>query len=113
MFIIEQMFIEDKKLAKVLTALAGLVFKMEPPRPVVNVAVKNGKLTQASNGSTLKEQVIEELQELGKGTTITMRQLNEIIHKKGGGGNSKSYYVRAILQAKAVKRKSRGEYVVQ
>ena len=44
MFIIPNVYVDDKHLAKLLTAMAGVVIKMDMPRPVINAVVEKGEI---------------------------------------------------------------------
>lgn len=51
MFRLNNVMIEDKKLAEVLTALAGKVLSMDIPQPVINAEKRDGKLFARTDGS--------------------------------------------------------------
>lgn len=111
MFVIEKLFIEDKQLPKVLYAVTGLVYKMEPPRPVVNAVAKNGNLKQASSATSLKDQMFEWASHL-KGKQITSKDVKEQV-KTFGGAESSAYYVTTeLIKAKLMKRKANGVFTV-
>ena len=113
MFIIEKLFIDDKKLAPVLTALAGLVISMEPPRPVVNATVTSNKVVKqiSTNGGTMIGRVADAMT-MHKGQRITTDQLKEIIKVAGGNPSSLSGTKLWLTKNKQLKGISRGQYQV-
>lgn len=110
MFILNNIFVDDKHLPKVLTAMAGLVISMDVPRPVINAVVKNGKVAQASSTASFKGRLIEYLGTI-KGTTITTTELKAKFAELGANPNSLNGALTSqLLDEKVLKRKSKGVF---
>lgn len=113
MFVIEKIFIEDKKLAQVLTALAGLVLDMPAPKPVVNAEVKKGKVRQASvEGTSMIGRVASQVQRMQSGESFTSDDLKAIITSASGNVNSIGTVRNWLVERKLIKNKERGVYTV-
>ncbi len=113
MFIIEKLIIDDKKLAPVLTALAGLVVSMEPPRPMVNATMTSNKVVKqiSPNGGTISGRVGDQMA-LHKGQRVNSDQLKEMIKVAGGNPNSIGSMRNWLVDHKMIKSISRGQYQV-
>lgn len=104
--------VEDKNLHKVLHAVAGLVVNMEPPTPVVNAVIKNGKAVQASTASSKKDMLIEQLKPL-RGKQVTTGEMKKMFVALGGGESSvNSTLTGHLMDEKVLKRKERGVFLV-
>lgn len=103
--------VEDRNLHKVLHALTGLVVNMEPPQPVTNAVVKNGKVKEVSSGATKKERFFEGVQAL-KGSAITTDDLKKVMASVGGAPTSINGIMAQLFKRKIIKRKSMGHYTV-
>jgi hypothetical protein len=116
MFVIPNMYVEDKHLAKVLSALAGLVISMEVPRPVINAVVHKGKIKQAvatnGSGDTIISLVKDKVASFAKGTELPVSQIRTIIHDSGGTSGTSGYYTNQMKIQKIIKLKQRGTWVV-
>ena len=111
MFVIEKIFIEDKKLAQVLTALAGLVLEMPAPKPVVNATVDKGKVKQVSaEGGSIIGRIAAQVQRMPKGNEFTSDELKEMIGSAGGNPNSIGTVRNWLTERKLIKGKERGLY---
>lgn len=106
-------FVEDKNLPKVLHAVQGMVLNMEPPQPVVNATVKEGKVQAASSGTATWERLWDEVIKCPTGPLITSADLKRLITKVGGQVGSFSYFLKVLKDNNVLKStKKRGEYVV-
>src|SRR4249920_2361121 len=99
-------FVEDKKLAEALRALAGLVRGQPSVAPVVNVSIKkNGKLEAESDGSLLG--MFAQHLSLFKGDKIPPKQVQEWLEEQGRAKASSSYLLRQAIGAKLLKREGK------
>jgi hypothetical protein len=112
MFIIEEIFIDDKKLADVLRALTGLVIEMKPPRPVINAVVKKGKIKQATPETSLKEKFFAEIKKFPINTVMTSDEVKEVVTKVGGQPSGYTYYANLLTESGYATRRGRGQFVV-
>ena len=104
--------VEDKKLGLALHALAGLVVNMEPPVPVANATVKGGVVKQVSVGTSFKARFIEGLA-AAKGGTVDMATLKARFKALGGNPNTvNGTLMNELIDAKILRRRSRGVYFV-
>jgi len=113
MFVIEKIFVEDKKLAQVLTALAGLVLDPMPaPRPVVNAEVAKGKVKAISpeRGSIIGR-IAGQVQKMQPGHEFDSASMKELIHAAGGNPNSIGTVRNWLTERKLIKSKERGLYI--
>lgn len=104
--------VEDRNLHKVLHALTGLVVNMEPPQPVTNAVVKNGKVKEASSGGTRKERFFEAVKANQKGSELTTDDLRAAMVAAGGMATSLNGIMAELFKRKIIKRKSMGHYTV-
>jgi hypothetical protein len=111
MFRIPEFFVKDKDLHKVLTALSGLAINLAAPQPVVNVTIKKGEMKQASSSTTISGRILEAVQKL-KGQPLASLQLLELIAANGGSRASLNSVTKFLIVNKAIKRKSRGNFIV-
>lgn len=114
MFILTNVFVEDRHLTKVLTALAGLVIKMDVPRPVINaVATPKGEIKQeAVRDGSVKAELTASILKFNKGTELPISQIKTMIKEAGGSIDSYSYYVSQLKKDKILKLKARGVWLV-
>ena len=109
MFIIQELYVEDKNLAKVLRSLAGLVFDMGPPRPV-NASRKGKRLL--SKGGSAMELILNWFQEEGV-TKFTTKNVNHILEEAGFTKQSGYNALMELTKAKRIKRTSTGHYTTR
>lgn len=113
MFVIEEIFVEDKHLAQVLTLLSGLVLDMKAPRVVVNAVAKKGKIKQASPETTSKDRFLELVKKKYKQSdVVSMEDLKDLIVEIGGAPTGSTYYAAALLDSGTATRRGRGQYVI-
>lgn len=103
--------VEDKNLHKVLHAVAGLVANMEPPQPVTNALVVKGKVREVSQATSKQELFIEQLAK-HHGETVTTTNMREMMIATGGHPSSINNLLSKLVEEKALKRKSKGIYMV-
>lgn len=116
MFVIPNMYMEDKHLAKVLSAVAGLVISMDVPRPVINAVVHKGKIKQAvatnGGGGTIITLVRDKILGFAKGTDLPVSQIRTFIKEAGGTSGTSGYYTNQLKKQKVIKLKQRGTWTV-
>src|SRR6267142_2434755 len=112
LFVITNVFVDGKNLHKLLRASAGLVVKMDVPRPVINAMVEKGTLKQVSNAKGVKEKVIELVRQFSKGTDIPSTQFRTIVERAGGSSGGAGYYTQMLKEQKILKLKHRGLWTV-
>lgn len=109
MFRIE-LFVEDKKLAPFLQAVAGLVAQMTPPSPVINVEERPSKISAASNG-TLPDMFYADLRRR-KVKNFTTEESKTWLEKAGKSPLSYTYLIEGLKKNKRCKMTQRGRYEV-
>jgi hypothetical protein len=117
MFVIERLFIEDKNLAKVLTALDGLVLNMEPPRPVSGATVKQGQVKATSENPGIRRpqansrqsRLILWLKE-NPGEEISLAEMAAKLVELGGQASTMNGLINKLIKDGIVKRKHPGVY---
>ncbi len=110
MFVIPNMFVEDKHLHKVLSALQGLVIKMDVPRPVVNAVHEKGQIKQVSTAVSFKGRLIE-LLKAKSGSLISTTALKDMYIELGANPSSmNSTLLGGLIDEKVLRRKERGLY---
>src|SRR5882672_508139 len=112
LFVITNVFVDGKNLSKLLRASAGLVVKMDVPRPVINAVMDKGIIKAASNAKGVKEKVIELVREFAKGTDIPATQFRTIVERAGGSSGGSGYYTQMLKEQKILKLKHRGLWTV-
>lgn len=112
MFIIERLILDDSKLAKVLTLLAGNIVDMSAPRPLVNAEVKQGKVKSKVSGINIKDRMIEKISQRNGGL-ITTDELKLLLHDAGGAPTSLNNMTKDIIDAGVMERQSRGVFSVR
>lgn len=112
MFIIPNVYVDDKHLAKLLTAMAGVVIKMDMPRPVINAMVDKGEIKAISKGGSAKAGVANAIAKFAKGTELPISQIRTMIKDVGGSPDSASYYINSLKNEKVIKLKQRGTWIV-
>jgi len=100
------LFCEDKKLADVLRGLAGLAVGNPEVQPVVNAVHKNGKIAAASG--SLVEQFASYVKQ-NKITKFTSAEMKEFTKLAGMSPSSRSYLVKQLQTAGAVKKHGAGQ----
>jgi hypothetical protein len=103
MFKIDNVVCDDKKLADVLRALAGLVLQTPQPVPVVGAMVKNGKVQSAGDVVTLFAAELKKR----KAVEIAALDMREFLRSIGRPVNSYSYFVTQAQKLGLLKRKPR------
>lgn len=99
-------FVEDKKLAQAMHALAGIVTEMEVPTPVVNATTVKGKITATSGGTAIERLTVAI--HGSDATTISSKDINSMFKKIGAVPSSK--IVSELVKGKVLKREHRGTY---
>jgi len=113
LFVITNVFVDGKNLHKLLRASAGLVVKMDVPRPVINAVVeKTGVIRAASGAGNIREKFTELVQKFAKGTDLPTSQLRTLMKQAGGSEGGIGYYTQALKDAKILKLKERGLWTV-
>ena len=112
LFVITNVFVDGKNLHKFLRASAGLVVKMDVPRPVINAVMEKGAVKQVSTASGIKGRVIELVRQFNKGTDLPVSQLRTIIRQAGGVAETAGYYTQMLKNEKVLKMKTRGLWTV-
>lgn len=112
LFVITNVFVDGKNLHKLLRASAGLVVKMDVPRPVINAVIEKGTIRQSSNAKGVKEKVIELIGQFNKGTDIPTSQIKTLVGRAGGSEGGAGYYTQMLKEQKILKMKSRGLWTV-
>lgn len=114
MFVIEQIFIDDAKLAKVLMLLDGLVYNMAAPRPVTNAVVRNGKVKQDQphkpKGVISGKMADKISQRTG---LITTDELKLLLADAGGAPTSLNNMTSDFIRDGILERKSRGIFEIK
>lgn len=108
-------FVEDKHVAKLMHAVAGLVdnFKCVP---VVNaVKAPSGKMVQETAGGSMAEVVSSKVRQLSSGATVSAAQIKTFIVEAGGVETSSSYFNKYLIDNGVMKHiaNRRGYYKVQ
>jgi hypothetical protein len=114
MFKLEFM-VDDNKLAKVLTAISGLVYEMKPPMPVVNAKKENRRLVEEGRPMTGPEYVFQAVSAIhATGSERVTRK--ELVAHAADLALSKSAVEQAIVHAMAngllKKTHTRGVYTI-
>ena len=112
LFVITNVFVAGKNLHKLLRASAGLVVKMDVPRPVINAMVEKGTLKQVSNAAGIKQKMIELIRQFSKGTEIPTSQIKTLVERAGGSSGGSGYYTQMLKNEKILKLKQRGLWTV-
>ena len=112
LFVITNVFVDGKNLHKLLRASAGLVVKMDVPRPVINAVIDKDGIKQVSNAKGVKQRVIELVREFAKGTDIPATQFRTIVERAGGSAGGSGYYTQMLKEQKILKLKHRGLWTV-
>lgn len=112
LFVITNVFVDGKNLHKLLRASAGLVVKMDVPRPVINAVMEKGTIKAASPASGVKGRVIELLGKFSKGTDLPISQVRTLVKEAGGSPEGTNYYTQILKKEKLLKMKSRGLWTV-
>lgn len=105
-------FIDDKKVAKVLHALNGLVMQMHIG-PVRNAKAKNGKVTEAGEPVSGRDFVLAVIrQTVAAGRTSF--KLNEVTDFAGNAVSRTAIYnaIHAMKKAKLLRGKGGGQYLI-
>jgi hypothetical protein len=105
MFKIEA-FVEDKRLAEALRALAGLIRGQPSVVPVVNAVHHHGKVKAKSNGALL-DMFSQHLTE-SKLDNFNATKAKEFLKASGRSPSSSNYLLRQAVQAKLIKRSGKG-----
>src|SRR6266436_8967117 len=105
LFVITNVFVDGKNLSKLLRASAGLVVKIDVPRPVINAMIDKGTIKAASPHTGVKDKVIETLRHFSKGTDIPISQLRTIIKDADGASDTPGYYTQMLKNKKILKMK--------
>lgn len=94
--------VEDKHVAKLMHAVAGLVMNFNCV-PMVN-AVKTGKqVVQATPGTSMRAIVGTKVRALSSGATMSAVQLKAFITEVGGTTNSSSYFTKTLIDDGIIK----------
>lgn len=105
-------FVEDRNLAKVLHATAGLVLNMEPPQPVTNAVLVKPQIEQASAATSIKGRFTEYLSTI-KGDKINIIDMRKKWVELGGLPSSlNGTLLIQITKEGLLKRVARGHYYV-
>ena len=112
LFVIQNVFVDGKNLSKLLRASAGLVVKMDVPRPVINAVVDKGTIKPASGARGIKEKFTELVRQFTKGTDLPTSQLRTLMKQAGGSEGGIGYYTQALKTEKVLKLKERGLWTV-
>ena len=103
MFRIEA-FVDDKKLAVALRALAGIAVGTPNVQPVVNAAKKNGKVIPASEGEI--EDLFAKWAKAKKLTELTPTDARELVQSIGRSQASYSHFVGQLIKKGVIKRRA-------
>lgn len=111
MFIIQNLMIEDKKLADVLHALSGKVVSMEPPRPVTNAKVENGEVVPITASGSVVEMWVKHVHDHNI-ASFNLSLLSEFVSDNGRAPSTAKYVVKELVNRGLAKRVGRGEYEI-
>jgi hypothetical protein len=106
-------FVEDKHVAKLMHAVAGLVMNFNCV-PVVN-AVKAGKQVKQEDPGTSKASIVaNKVRNLSSGATVSAAQVKAFIIEVGGEVTSASYFMKSLVDNGVIKHiaNRRGFYKV-
>jgi len=109
-----RVFVEDKKLPRLLWLLDGAIVGQPEITPVRGAAAKNGKIksTQPVPGATLDVQVANRLLERGVGA-LDRGALKNVIVEVGGRSGSYGYVLKKLRKAKFLgPRRKDGAYPI-
>lgn len=109
-----RVFVDDKKLAKLLWTLDGLITgqpDLLPVRGAKEVKTKTGTKVKGNGGQTLKAKLIQALSERDN-TRITTKELGSAIVELGGAKTSAGAYTTGFVNAKFLKRLDQGVYEI-
>lgn len=112
LFVITNIFVAGKNLHKLLRASAGLVVKMDVPRPVINAVMEKGAIRAVSNATGIKQKMVELIRQFGKGTEIPSSQIKTLVERAGGAPGGSGYYTQMLKNEKILKLKQRGLWTV-
>src|SRR5258708_35271465 len=112
LFVIQNVYLEGKKVHLFLKAVAGIIVKADLPRPVINAVMDKSPIRQASNAKGVKEKVIELVRQFNKGTDIPSTQFRTIVERAGGRSGGAGYYTQMLKEQKILKLKHRGLWTV-
>jgi hypothetical protein len=102
--------VEDKNLAKVMHALAGLILNMEGPQPVSNAKLTKGKVTAVSDASTLFGKAADALRS-SSSEMVTTKELKIMLIDHGGSETSLPYLLKKLQEIRVLKHtKVKGTY---
>lgn len=88
--------VEDKHVAKLMHAVAGLVMNFNCV-PVVNAVKVGKKVVQETPGGSMADVVGAKVTALSSGATVSAAQIKNFIVEVGGGTNSSSYFMRSLI----------------
>lgn len=112
LFVIQNVFVDGKNLHKLLRAGAGLIVKMDLPRPVINAVIDKGTVRAATGARGIKEKFTELVRQFAKGTDLPTSQLRNLMKQAGGSEGGIGYYTQALKNEKVLKLKERGLWTV-
>jgi len=98
-------FCEDKKLADVLRALAGIAYDVKPI-PVTNARHLNGTIVPRVEGKGI-DVVYDAMKQSGQ-KTFTAKQFKQILSTLGRAPSGYSHYARELIKAHRLKAKKVG-----
>lgn len=104
MFMIKEVFIEDKRLAEFLRICASVgVHIPTMPIPVVNVEKKNGQLREKLSGGNAPAMFLEYIKK-NKISQFKRKEVNDFMESIGCKAASSNYVLKTLRAAKEIKR---------
>ena len=106
-----EFFVEGKHLERVMEAINGVALNFQPPRPVGNAVVKQGKIKAETPAISMKDLVLNDIKAMPPNTVFGTAEIKAIIRKHGGADTSYAHFVMVITEAKIATRRGRGQFV--
>lgn len=106
MFKLENLYVEDKHLARMLQSLAGVALPGFTPVPVVNATKKNGKLHAVTNGELVS--MFQKYVKDKKLASVTAKIVKEFMAEVGSSRHSYGYVLKKAIAAGFLKKVGKG-----